>query len=169
MTTMLPTIAPATPSHATVDLPVGVHRLMSLKGQFASLRTVRPIKVRKGKAEILKDSTFTCRVGVNYDNIAAVKEGRADGSLPAENAGLPWGEWLVFPYVIAHKGNHYFRCTSVHNDNAIPKVRYLRNGVEISKDEAKVDGLASEFYDKDETEVFTVKVESITEINGVAV
>lgn len=163
------TLAPLAPSLAAVDLPVGVHRLMALKGQFASLRTIRPIKVRKGKAEILKDSTFTCRVGVNYDNIAAVKEGRADGSLPSENAGLPWGEWLVFPYVIAHKGNHYFRCTSVHNDNAIPKVRYLRDGKEITKDEAKVDGLASEFYDKDDTEVFTVKVESITEINGVAV
>jgi hypothetical protein len=142
---------------------------MGLKGQFASLRTVRPIKVRKGKAEILKDSTFTCRVGVNYDNIAAVKEGREDGTLPSENAGLPWGEWLVFPYVIAHKGCHYFRCTTVHNEHAIPKVRFLRNGVEISKDEAKADALASEFYDKDDTEVFTVKVESITEINGVAV
>ena len=163
----LPTIN--NPTLATVDLPVGVHRLMGLKGQFASIRTVRPLKVRKGKAEILKDSTFTCRVGVNYDNIAAVKEGRAGGTLPAENAGLPWGEWCVFPYVIAHKGAHYFRCTSVHNDNAIPRVTYTRNGVEITKAEAMVDGLASEFYDKDGTEVFTVKVESIVEINGVAV
>lgn len=156
------------PSFAAVDMPIGVHKLMGLKGQFASLRTVRPLKVKKGKAEILKDSTFTCRVGVNYDNITAVKEGREDGSLPAENAGLPWGEWLVFPYVIAHKGCHYFRCTSVHNDNAIPRVTYTRNGVEITKDEAKADALASEFYEK-EGEVFTVKVESITEINGVAV
>ena len=166
--TTLATLAPATPSLASVGLPVGVHRLMGLRGQLASLRTVRPIKVRKGRAEILKDSTFTCRVGVNYDNIAVVKEGREDGSLPAENAGLPWGEWLVFPYVIAHKGNHYFRCTAVHNDNAIPRVIYSRNGVEITKAEAMVDGLASEFYEK-EGEVFTVKVESITEINGVAV
>lgn len=156
------------PTFAAVDMPIGVHKLMGLKGQFASLRTVRPLKVKKGKAEILKDSTFTCRVGVNYDNITAVKEGREDGSLPAENAGLPWGEWLVFPYVIAHKGCHYFRCTSVHNDNAIPRVIYTRNGVEITKDEAKADALASEFYEK-EGEVFTVKVESITEINGVAV
>lgn len=161
--------APSTPSLAHVDLPVGVHKLMALKGQFASLRTVRPLKVRKGKAEILKDSTFTCRVGVNYDNIAAVKEGRADGSLPSENAGLPWGSWLVFPYVIAHKGAHYFRCTSVHNDNAIPRVIYTRNGVEITKAEAEADALASEFADKDDREVFTVKVESITEINGVPV
>lgn len=169
---MTTTLAPATlnaPTLATVDLPLGVHKLMGLKGQFASLRTVRPLKVRKGKAEILKDSTFTCRVGVNYDNITAVKEARADGSIPAENAGLPWGEWLVFPYVIAHKGAHYFRCTSVHNDSAIPRVIYTRNGVEISKDEAKADALASEFGDKDEREVFTVKVESITHINGEAV
>jgi hypothetical protein len=161
--------APSTQTLAHVDLPVGVHKLMALKGQFASLRTVRPLKVRKGKAEILKDSTFTCRIGVNYDNIAAVKEGRADGSLPSENAGLPWGEWRVFPYVIAHKGAHYFRCTAVHNDNAIPTVRYTRNGVKITREEAQADALASEFENKEEREVFTVKVESITEINGVAV
>jgi hypothetical protein len=165
-----PTVAPATPSLAHVDLPVGVHRLMALKGQFASLRTVRPLKVRKGRTEILKDSIFVCRIGVNYDNIGAVKEGRADGTLPAENAGLPWGEWLVFPYVIGHKGNHYFRCTSVNgNDSCIPKVRFLRNGVEISKEEAQVDALASEFSEKEDREVFTVKVESIIEINGEAV
>ena len=43
-----------------------------------------------------------------------------------------------------------------------------RNGVEISKDEAKADALASEFYEKD-SEVFTVKIESILEINGQAI
>lgn len=170
------TLAPATinaPSLATVtvpDLPVGLVKLLALKGQFASLCTERPLKVKKGKIEIMKRSTFVCRVGVNYDNIATVKEDRANGDLPAENAGLPWGSWVpgLFPYVIAHKGCHYFRCTSVKNDSSIPKVSYTRNGVEISKDEAKADALASEFYEKD-SEVFTVKVESILEINGQAI
>jgi hypothetical protein len=173
MTTMLAPATLNTPTLATVtvpDMPVGLVKLLALKGQFASLCTERALKVKKGKAEIMKRSTFVCRVGVNYDNISTVKEARANGDLPAENAGLPWGEWVpgLFPYVIAHKGCHYFRCTSVKNDSAIPKVSYTREGVEITKEEAKADALASEFYEKD-SEVFTVKVESILEINGIPV
>ncbi len=157
---------PSTTINALADLPSRVITLLNLKGQIATLRTVRTMKVRKGMAEVLKDSTFQTRIGVNYDNIAAVKEGRADGSLPAENAGLPWGEWVpgLFPYVIAHKGNHYFRCTSV-NSGFIPKVCFYQNGKEITKAEAQAACLAQEFYDKT-GEVFDVKVESIVAING---
>lgn len=172
------TIAPVTiPARPTADealptgapLPTALHKLFALRGQFASLRTVRPLKVRKGKAEILKDSTFVCRVGVDYSNIKAVQEKQANGDLPSETQPLPWGNWLMFPYVIQHKGVHYFRCATVHNADSIPRVTYTRNGLEISKDEAQVDALASEFQDKSDNDVFTVKVESILEINGVPI
>ncbi|RMD51067.1 hypothetical protein D6827_02940 [Candidatus Parcubacteria bacterium] len=49
------------------------------------------------------------RAGVNYDNKASVQEKRENGELPAENAGLPWGEWLKPPYLVSHKGNIYVR------------------------------------------------------------
>jgi hypothetical protein len=151
-----------------IIVPTAIAKLLALKGQFVAMRTIRSLKVKKGCAEILKDSTFTCRVGVNYDNIANVQEKRESGELPAENAGLPWGEWFLFPHIIAHKGNHYFRCTAVHNDNQIPKVIYTRNGVVITKEEAKADSYASEFGDREERDVFTVKIESILEVNGEA-
>ena len=152
------------------SLPSAVQQLFALKGQFASLRMVKPLKMKKGKTQIFKDSTFVCRIGVDYDNIANVKEKREIGVLPEENAGLPWGEWALFPYVITHKGKFYFRCTQVNNNpNSIPKTRYLRDGAEISKDEAQLDCLASEFYPSDDRDVFNVTVDYITEIGGKAV
>ena len=149
------------------SLPQRVLDLLNLKGQIATLLTCRDAKMRKGRPAIQKESRFQCRIGVNYDNIETVQIKREVGILPEENAGLPWGEWLVFPYVIGHKGNHYFRCT-VLNNGYIPRTRWLRDGVEITKEEAQVDCLASEFSEKD-NDVFTVKVESILEVNGKAV
>ena len=151
---------------AITSLPPAVQRLFALKGQFASLRMVRAMKVRKGEMPIMKDSTFVCRIGVDYDNIAAVQEKRDNGELPAVNQGLPWGQWAVFPYLIEHKGEYYFRCTSVNGNNAsTPRVIYLRNGQEISKVDAESACLASEFRD-DERDVFNVTVSKIIAING---
>lgn len=138
------------------------------KGQFATVSTVRECKVRKGKATIEKHSTFTIRVGVNYDNQAAVVEKRADGELPSENAGLPWGEWVdgYFPYLIEHKGTYYVRLTPVYGNEANKQTaKYFRDGVEITRDEAKADCLASEFpATPSENHAMTVKFDSITEV-----
>lgn len=134
--------------------------LLSRKGQIVTMLTERDCKVRKGRDPIRKQSEFQCRVGVNYDNIQAVKEGRADGTKPAENAGLPWGEWALFPYIITHKGEYYFRCTTVNN-NFRKAPTYTRNGVAITKEEAQLDCLASEFSDGDKGEVFNIKVSSL--------
>jgi hypothetical protein len=137
--------------------------LLSRKGQIVTVETERSMKVRKNQEPILKQSEFQCRVGVNYDNIASVKEGRANGEKPAENAGLPWGEWVVFPYVIAHKGEYYVRCTVVRN-NFRKAAKFIRGGVEISKEEAQVACLASEFSEGGDNEVFNIKVSSIRSV-----
>jgi hypothetical protein len=137
--------------------------LMSRKGQIVTLVTTRPMKVRKGQDAIQKTSEFQCRVGVNYDNIKAVQEKRAEGQLPAENAGLPWGEWVDFPYVIAHKGEYYVRCTVLHNGFRKAPT-FTRNGAEISKDEAQVACLASEFREGDDNDVFNVKLSAIRSV-----
>lgn len=137
--------------------------LMSRKGQIVTLVTARPMKVRKGQDAITKTSEFQCRVGVNYDNIKAVQEKRAEGQLPAENAGLPWGEWVDFPYVIAHKGEYYVRCTILRNAHR-KSPSFTRGGVEISRDEAQVACLASEFREGDDNDVFNVKLSAIRSV-----
>ena len=148
------------------QLPQLVLQLLHLRGQFTSLVTLREMKVRKGAAAVQKESAFTCRVGVNYDNQKDVIEKREADILPKENAGLPWGQWVegCFPHLIEHKGGYYFRCTPV--DGAIPKSRFFRDGKEITKQEAQATCLASEFRDHEDNNAFTVKVSSIRQING---
>jgi hypothetical protein len=133
------------------------------RGTIATLTTLRPMKVRKNKEPIMKLSTFQCRVGVEYDNIKAVQDKRASGELPAVNAGLPWGEWFDYPHIIEHKGEYYYRCTRVRND-FVPQVEYTRNGIQITKAEAELDCLASEFRGDTDNEVFTIKVQSLQQV-----
>lgn len=135
--------------------------LTSRKGQIVTIQTTRAMKVRKGQDPIQKSSEFQCRVGVNYDNIQAVKDKRAEGQLPAQNAGLPWGEWVDFPYFIAHKGEYYVRCTVLRNAHRKAPT-FTRLGTEITKDEAQIACLASEFREGDDNDVFTIKLAAIT-------
>lgn len=134
--------------------------LLSRRGQIVTVNTERPMKVRKGQDAITKRSEFQCRVGVNYDNIKAVQAKRESGELPAENQGLPWGEWALFPYVITHKGEYYVRCTMLRNGFR-KAAEFIRNEQLISKEEAQIACLASEFREGDDNEVFNIKVSSI--------
>jgi hypothetical protein len=133
------------------------------RGTVATLTTLRAMKVRKDKPAVQKLSTFQCRVGVEYDNIQAVKDKRADGRLPAVNGGLPWGEWYDYPHIIEHKGEYYYRCTRVRN-SFIPQVTYLQEGQTITKAQAEADCLASEFRGDTDNEVFTIKVASLQQV-----
>ncbi len=139
----------------------GILQLLNKRrGTIATLTTLRAMKVRKDKEPIEKLSTFQARVGVEYDNIKAVQDKRASGELPQENQGLPWGQWYDYPHIIEHKGEYYYRCTRVRN-NFQSQVTYLRNGQEISRQEAEQDCLASEFRGDTANAVFTIKVASL--------
>ena len=50
---------------------------------------------------LTKCVTATIRTGVDYANLS-VNEG-------TETGALPWGEWAVFPLVVAHKATDYGR------------------------------------------------------------
>lgn len=138
--------------------------LMSRKGQIVTVKTQRPVKMKKDQPAVTKTSEFQCRVGVNYDNIKAVKEGRASGDLPAENAGLPWGEWIDFPYTIGHKGETYVRCTMLDNSFRRAPVFMLADGAVVDKEFVKSRALASEFKEGDESVVFNIKLSSLLEV-----
>lgn len=149
--------------NANTKVSTMLDTLLARKGQIATITTERAVKVRKNELPITKTSTFQCRVGVDYENIKTIKEGRANGTMPMESAGLPWGTWAEFPYVIEHKGTYYFRCTRIRN-NYIPKTMYTRNGNPISKEVAQQAALASEFKSGDDNEVFNIKVDSILDV-----
>ena len=132
-------------------------------GQFRTVDIERPLKVKKGVEPITKKSTVSIRLGVAYDNIKDVQAKRESGELPAENAGLPWGEWLQYPYVIAHKGEQYLRCSLNKNGNPKP-AQYFQNGIEITKEQAQAVAYASEFADKDDMDVFNLKASNIVTV-----
>ena len=138
--------------------------LMTRKGQIVTVKTTRPVKMKKGQVAVNKTSEFQCRVGVNYNNIAAVKEGRADGTLPKENAGLPWGEWLEFPYTIGHKGETYVRCTLLSNGFRRAPVFTLADGTVVDKATVQAGALASEFKEGDDSAVFNIKLSSLIDV-----
>ncbi len=111
------------------------------------------------------------RGGIDYDNMKVVKEGREDGSLPSENAGLPWGEWAEFPYHIAHKGQDYARFYPASGNDIstgkgfVPHVEYYLNGELTTKEAVTSICLASEFPNREETPLcFTIKAENVRAI-----
>jgi hypothetical protein len=113
------------------------------------------LKTRKGVSDVVeKVTSLVVRGGIDYDNMKVVKEGREDGSLPSENAGLPWGEWAEFPYHIAHKGQDYARFYPASGNDIstgkgfVPHVEYYLNGELTTKEAVTSICLASEFPER---------------------
>ncbi len=153
-------------NHMATAAPVPelVANLLQLKGQFVRFGCVRDLKLKVGAVPVQKASLFTCRVGVDYDNIRDVIAKRESGELPAENAGLPWGRWHTFPYVIEHNDKWYFRCTSVKS--SMPETAFRRAGVIITKEEAMEFARSEEKREDRDNDVFNVTIDNIVTLNG---
>lgn len=144
-------------------MSINIDKILEKKGQFVHFKTQREMKTKKGVSPITKVSNFVARVGVSYDNMKNVKHKRESGELPQKNQGLPWGEWVDYPYLIEHKDSLYVRCSTTNNKEQKGTVKYFQNGSEVSYDEVKQSCLASEFKEKSD-DVFNIKVDSILEI-----
>lgn len=134
----------------------------------ANLRAIfgKDMKTRKGvENKVEKITSIVVRGGIDYDNQAVVKEGRGDGTLPQENAGLPWGDWVEFPYHIQHKGTDYVRFYSASGLAFEPKVEYYLDGIQVDKATIQPLCLASEFPNRTEAPLaMTVKAENVKAI-----
>ena len=93
----------------------------------------------------------------------STKQGRADGSLPAENAGLKYGRYIKGEekYFIEHNGQIYLRVSSSPNKS---RVTYLVNGIPTDEQEVKAMCLKSEFRDGEKPSVYNVKIENIISV-----
>ena len=144
---------------------MNIDDILNKKGQFVSFITEKQMKVKKGQEPIIKHSEFVGRIGVEYDNMNSVKEKRDSGELPEENQGLPWGKWVNYPYTIEHNGNLYIRVSTTKNKSQKGKIKFYRNGIEISVEEAKQACLASEFpKNKSDLDIFNLNVDNIIKI-----
>jgi len=134
------------------------------KGANIILAWTRECKVKKSCSDVVSKSVRAVgRMGIDYDNMAIVKEKRENGELPAESAGLPWGTWYAFPYLIEHKGNYYLRLYK-GTGTAKAHTTYYRNGIETSFDNVENDLLSSE-KGKKTGDCFNVKIADMTLIN----
>jgi hypothetical protein len=136
----------------TMATPKFIDRILNLKkGSFVTVAFKRAAKVRKNQT---------------YDNIGAVQEGRENGTLPGENAGLPYGVWHTFPYVIEHNGEFHYRWTMT-GGKTLDSHYEDENGNIISAENAREICLASEFpTNKGPVTVMNTKEVNLTEING---
>lgn len=138
----------------------------SKKGANLSVVFDRQLKTRKGVTEaVTKVTRIVARGGVEYDNLGIVQEKRENGELPSENAGLPWGEWVEYPYHIRHKDIDYARFYPASGIGFKPQVSYYLDGVEVSKDQVQHLCPASEFPKRDEEPLcFTIKAHNVAMI-----
>ena len=117
-------------------------------GVFTTIVTMRDGKVRKafkGQVNIRKAVIYKqARIGVTYDNKADVKEGRANGSMPSENQGLKWGEYMEGSNgkIILHRGKTYLVIDAFAN--SIETIWYM-DGKEVTKESVRPYLLKAEF------------------------
>jgi len=125
----------------------------------------RPCKTRKGvSALITKHVRMVGRMGIEYDNINDVQEKREEGTLPAVNAGLPWGQWSEYPWLIEHKGKFYLRLYNGTSALTTPKATFFNNGVEVSKASIAPLLLAAELAEKD-GDCFCCAIENLLRVH----
>jgi hypothetical protein len=108
-------------------------RILSVKGQFigVTFQTEKKPAAKFKGTELLKKVKGTFRAGINFANLAKVKQGIQNGERQ-EVQSLPWGEWVSFPYVITNKGVTYIRLYPVENANI--EVLYFVNKEIVSKE-----------------------------------
>lgn len=138
-----------------------LRKLFNNTGQFMRVDWKRDVKVRvayKG-TNLTKLVRGVFRAGINYDHKASVIDKRESGELPEENAGLPWGKWFAFPYLVVHKGNLYVRLYPTENCK-VESYYYLDDEV-VSFDSIKHMVLASEYAKEERPETITVRLDSI--------
>ena len=116
-----------------------VDLLKSRKGRYVTIEGKRQMDTYKDECHIVEKHTkFIARVGLNYDNLQATKDGRASGELPQTNAGLNGMTWSDYPYFLEGKGGKiYVRLYPVDGDGfRNMETTYTVDGVPATKEYA---------------------------------
>lgn len=129
------------------------------RGTIRSIVWERPVETLaafRGNI-IMKRTSTTVRLGVDYNNISAVKKMRESGELPASDTGMRYGQWKYFPYFIESKGKLYLRCATFGKH---PKTVYFLNGRKVEKSEI-LHMLPAKEKRSDNRVIFDLKCENI--------
>lgn len=151
------------------DAKAIVNYLKEHKGQHVAITWRKELKTRKGiAAKVEKQTRAYVRAGIEYANLASVKEGIADGTRAEVGPLQVWQEWAEAPFILRHKtnGTEYVRLYPAAFDNLKPHSEYFLNGALVDKSAVESMCLASEFPkgERAEKDVFQVKANSILSI-----
>ena len=128
-------------------------RLSTIRnGAYTNITFISDIAVNKDNKEhrVQKIVSAVVRLGIAYSHIQVDTIQFRDRNKEYEEK-LPWGEWdEKCPYLIAHKGNLYLRCTVSRSPNHHRAVKYLVDGVEVSQEEAMLYTRPSEWTKREE-------------------
>lgn len=143
-----------------------MRRISDKRGAFRSILWERPLKTRKNVKDVIVKRTYGSglRFGVAYDNLASTKQGRADGTLPAENAGLIGKAWIVPNLTLRSlkTGKTIVRLSLAQSSKF--DTEYFINGRRATKSEVEPLVLKSEVASHEMPEVFDLATESILAI-----
>ncbi len=144
-----------------------VKTLKNHKGQHIQACWRRQAKTRKGVSGIEKQTCAYVRSGIDYANLGVVKQGIASGER-GDVQPLPWGNWLEFPFLIEHKGEHYVRLYPASFQNLKPSVQWFRDGNPVELADIKESLLASEYttYSDNEPVCFTIRANDVVFIGS---
>ncbi len=144
-----------------------IAKLLSKKGQFASISYRRPLKLLK---QFVNEGKFgekitVCQVrcGVDYSNLQSTIEKVESGQISG-NHSLVSREWVLFPYLLKSltTGKLLFRFYPVSNSKS--NSRYFLDGAEIPEESVPTYCLKSEWGDKREQPCFDLPIESIISV-----
>lgn len=140
-----------------------IAKLSTVKnGTYTNITFISDIVSDKDHKEhkVQKITSAIVRLGVAYSHIQVDTIQFRDRT-KGEEEQLPWGEWdPECPYLIMHKDNYYLRCTVSRSPNHHRKVRYLIDGVEVTKEEAMSFTRPSEWVKKEDY-VFNPKITNV--------
>lgn len=139
--------------------------------EYKSIPTLTA-QAKKSGTKLEKYTKTVARFGVNYSNIKAVKEQR---ELDKQNGIVRqqktiWWNLIDNNTIKEHKenGNKYLTLTT--SKLAKPKVKYMLNGKEITKEQLQQSGLVvnSYFTEKEPLQQYDVNIDNIINIKAKA-
>jgi len=132
------------------------------------VRPLTPLKTSGCNDTIVKATRMVGRVGINYDNQAAVIAKRENGELPAENQGLRGMEWVKPPYLMKaiKSGRYLIRLYKGTSAKVKPEVHYFRNGVEVERKSLKGIVASKDWKPSTKGDCFSCHTDDITRIHS---
>lgn len=119
--------------------------------------TIELVKIKDFGKGIIKETTMTVELGVEYKTLVEAKEYEAK-----EKHSLPWGHWLegYENLIIEHKDAYYLRVANP----SVTGSKYVVNGVETDPETAEK-LIAPSKLKSSESVIYNIKFENIKQIN----